>query len=74
MIGPYYERDVFHGHDHDERPEHERQDAEQVSLLDGPIAARDEQAFLQRVERARADVAKHDPERAEREPPQSGAM
>jgi hypothetical protein len=36
--------------------------------------AQDEQAFLERVQRARADVAEDDPEGAQRESPQAAGM
>ena len=73
MVGPHHEHDVFDGDHQDQRPEHQRQDAEQVDPVEGlAVGGGDVEAFLERVEWARADVAKHDAQRAERELPDPG--
>ncbi len=64
VVGAHDEAEVLDRHHHDQRPEHERQDAEQIAHR-SVGAARAEQALLQRVQGAGADVAKHNPERAQ---------
>jgi hypothetical protein len=72
VVGPHHEGEVLHDHDAHERPEHQRQHAEDV-LGGGRHAVGPGEALLERVQRARADVAVDHPERAEGEPRQSGA-
>ena len=56
--------DVLDRHDDHQRPEDERQDAEHVVLGDRHRVVRAAEDFLQRVERAGADVAIDDAQRA----------
>ena len=62
-LGAHHKRQVLHGHDHDQRPEHKRQDAVEIGVKVGVrrLGGGDE-TFLERVKRARADIAEHDPE------------
>ncbi len=60
VVGPHDEREVLDRHDHRERPEDERQDAEQI-LLGRRDAVLRVDALLDRVERARPDVAEDHP-------------
>jgi hypothetical protein len=60
------EREVLDHHDQRQRPEDQRQDAEDVGLGDRD-GVRPVHALLERVERRRADVAVDDAERAERQ-------
>ena len=60
VIDAHRERDVFDRHDDDQRPDEQRQHAEH-NVLAG--AAGDIEDSLERVERARADVAENDAER-----------
>jgi hypothetical protein len=65
VVGAHDERHVLDRDDQRDRPEDERDDA-----VDGDVAGRDRAVVvrehrLQRVQRARADVAEDDPERAD---------
>jgi hypothetical protein len=63
MLGPHHEDDVFDGHHHDERPDHQGKDAEDVGT--GSVEASGRvQALLERIERAGTDVAEDDAQRA----------
>ena len=59
--------EVLDGDDEGQRPEDEREHAEHVRAASGATPCGPGEALLQRVERARADVAVDDAERAERE-------
>jgi len=62
VIDLHDERDVFETHDDNERPYQERCNAEDVAHT-RRIGAADGKARFERVEWARADIAKHDAER-----------
>ena len=63
VVDPHGEVDVFHGRDEEERPQDQRQRAERrLGVRVGTGVVED---GLERVERARADVAEHDAERRE---------
>ena len=66
VVRPHDERQVLHRDDHRERPEDERQDAEEVGLRRRDAVLRID-ALLDRVERARSDVAEDDSSGQERE-------
>ena len=67
MIGPHHKDDVLHRDDEDQRPEHEREDAEKIGAVDGvAVGGGDMEAFFERVEGACADVAKDHAEREKR--------
>src|SRR5262249_1309957 len=64
IVDRHGDQHVFDRGDQEQGPDHERQHAEQ--LLGTGVAVEIFEDGLQRVERARADVAEHDAERAER--------
>jgi hypothetical protein len=67
VVGLHDEGQILDRDHHDERPEHQREDAEQVGGDEaGLVGAGGQQALLQGVERAGADVAEDHAERAER--------
>ena len=70
IVHPHDEKHVFERDDHDQRPEHQRHDAEHRFLRHRAAGRRGRQAFLERIKRARADVAIDDPDRAERQCPE----
>ena len=65
------QQDIFERDDHDQRPEDQAEHAEDVQRIDGQRVMADED-FLHRVERARADIAIDDADRAHRERDQPG--
>ncbi len=67
VIGAHDEDDVFDRDDDHQRPEDEREDAEHVVGVDRHRVVRAAEDFLDRVERARADVTVDDTQRRERE-------
>ena len=74
IVGAKQDQHVFDGDDEDERPDDQRQDAEDGGLACGLTAARRRQhGFAQGVERARADVAIDDANATERKPPEIAA-
>ena len=68
VVGAHDEREVLERDDEGQRPEHEREHAEDV-LVRGRHAVRPGEALLQRVERARPDVAVDDAERPQGQSP-----
>ena len=74
VVGAEQDDDVFDRHDEDQRPQDQRQDAEDDLARHRPAGGRGRDRFLQRVERARADVAVDDADRAERERPEAGLV
>jgi hypothetical protein len=62
VVGAHDEREVLQRHDHRQRPEHERQNAEHVRRR-GCETVGAGHRLAHRVERARPDVAEDDPER-----------
>ena len=66
VVGAHDEQHVLDGDDQDQRPQDQRQQAEHVLRRDGE-AVRLAEAFLQRVERAGADVAVDDADCGERQ-------
>ena len=70
IVGAEQDQHVFDGDDQDQRPDDERQDAEDHRLERSLAASRRRMhGFAQRIERARADVAIDDADAAERQPP-----
>ena len=67
VVGAHDEGDVLDRDDDRDRPEDERDHAVDVGLGRAHRVVVGGEDSLQRVERARADVAEDDPERAERE-------
>ena len=77
VVGAHHEREVLDRDDHDERPEHDRCHAVGVGLRDLEVDVLER--LPERVQRAGADVAEDDPQRAERQRgdscvPSSGAF
>ena len=73
VVGPHHEDDILHRDHEHERPKHERENAEQVGSVDrSAVRGGDMKAFLERVERARADVTEDDAERQERQTQEVG--
>ena len=70
VVGAQDEQHVLDRDDHDQRPEDERHDAEDHLAREGASSRSGGEGLLQGIERARADVAVHDPERAERQRPE----
>ena len=64
IVGAHDDDDVFDGHDQDQRPEDQRQRAENRVLADPAIG---EQRLLGGIERRGADIAEHDAERRQRQ-------
>ena len=74
IVGAEQDQHVFHGDDEDQRPDDERQNAEDHRLGRGLATARRRQhGFAQGIERARADVAVDDADTAERQAPKIAA-
>jgi hypothetical protein len=71
VVGAQDEHDVFEGDDQRQRPDEQRNDAHDLELGE-PVAPGRPQPLAQRVERAGADVAVDDADRAEHELPGSG--
>ena len=67
------EHDVLERDDHDERPEQQRDDADDFALGEA-VPPGGAQALAQRVERAGADVAVDDADRSEHQLPESGGV
>ena len=67
VVGAHHEQQVLDRHRDDQRPEDQRQHAEDVAGVTPGSACDAGEAFAQRVERARADVAVDDAERGEDE-------
>jgi hypothetical protein len=65
VVRAHDEGDVLDRHDDHQRPEHQRQDAEHVGRVDRHRMVRAAEDFLERVKRARADVAVDDAEGGE---------
>ena len=65
VVGAHHEHQVLDRDDDDQRPEHDRGHAVGVGLRDLEVGVLER--LPERVQRARADVAVHDPQRAERE-------
>ena len=65
VVGTHHEREVLDGDDDDQRPEHDRSDAERRRLVDQEL--RMVERFTERVDRAGPDVAVDDSEGAERQ-------
>jgi hypothetical protein len=61
VVGAQNVHEVLDGHDRRQRPEHERQNTEDIALRDG--YAVDAETLAQRIQRARADVPVDDSER-----------
>ena len=71
VVGAHDHQHVLHrDHDH-QRPEHQRQDAEHRGVVGRQAVVRRER-FLDRVQRAGADVAEHDADRAEHHGAEAG--
>jgi hypothetical protein len=66
------QQDVFQRDDDDQRPQHQRDDAEHIVALQDAFALRVDvvDAFLESVERAGADVAEHDADRCQGKRPE----
>ena len=73
VVGPEDQPDVLEGDDEDQRPDQHRGDADHLRL-DEPVAAGRVQRLAHGVERAGADVAVDDADRAESERPESGSV
>ena len=69
VVGLHQEQHVFSGDDDQERPNDERDDADHLDRSEFRALELAERG-LQRIERAGADVAEHNPDRAEREHPE----
>jgi hypothetical protein len=68
VVRPQQDEDIFQRHDEHERPQDQRQHADDnVARHVGPAAGRGGHRLAKGVKRARADVAVHDAERAEGE-------
>ena len=67
VVGAQHEGDVFDGDDDRQRPEDQRQHAENLLGRGRRATGRRMQRLAQRIDRARADVAIDDAERAEHE-------
>ena len=74
VVGAQQDDDVFDRHDEDQRPQDQRQDAEDDLARHRPAGGRGRDQFLERIERARADVAVDDADRAERQRPEAGLV
>ena len=70
IVHAHDEKHVFERHDHDQGPEDQGHDAEHGFAGHRAAGRRGRQAFLQRIERARADVAIDDADGAERQRPE----
>ena len=66
VVGAHHEQQILDRHDDDERPEDERQHAEDVGSRHRNRMSSGE-AFAERIQRARPDVAVHDAERSKNE-------
>ena len=74
IVGAQQEQHVFERDDDNQGPEDQRQHAEHGRLRDDAVrSAGGQNGFAQRVERARADVAIDDADRAEGERPERAA-
>ena len=74
IVGAEQDQHIFDGDDQDQRPDDERQDAEDHRLERSLAASRrGMHGFAQGIERARADVAIDDADAAEREAPKIAA-
>ena len=70
VVGPHQQHDIFQRHHDDQRPQDQREHADDDGWRDGGVllaAGRGEDRLAQRIERARADVAIDDAERAQRQ-------
>ena len=70
VVGLHQEQHVFRRDDDQQRPDDERDDADHLVGAEARAFELAERG-LQRVEGARADVAEHDADRAEREDPEA---
>ncbi len=74
VVGAHQEQHIFGGDDDQQRPDDERDGADHLTLADIGVLELAERR-LQRIERAGADVAEHDAERAQRQNPElAGAV
>ncbi len=69
VVGQHQEQHIFRGDDDQQRPDYERDDADDLGRPQRGALELAERG-LKGVERARADVAEHDADRAEREHPE----
>jgi len=71
VVGPQQHDHVFEGDDENQGPEHQGQHADDALARHGAAGARGLNGFAQGVERAGADIAVNDAERAERQGPEA---
>ena len=71
IVHAHDERDVFQRDDDDQRPQHQRFDAKHHFAGQRAVALRREQALLDRIKRAGADIAIDDADAAERQRPEA---
>ncbi len=71
VVRPHQEDDVFHGHDHDQGPEDERNQAGDLKLRRNTVLAGVDQGLLHGVQRRRADIAEDDADRADGQRPET---
>ncbi len=69
VVGLHQEQDIFRGDDNQQRPDNERDDADDFRGAEGAFELT--QRRLQRVKGARADIAENDADRAKRENPEA---
>ena len=69
VVRLHEEQHVFRRHDDQQRPDDQRHDADDLTNAEAGILEMAERG-LQRVERAGADVAEHDADRAQRQEPE----
>ena len=67
VVGPHHEGQVLDADDDDERPEHERQQPEDVGLAHRQLVGAAFERLAHGEQRVRADVAVHDAEGADGE-------
>ena len=72
VVHPHDQHHVFEGHDDDQRPQHQRHHAEHHLSGQGASAFGGDQAFLERVEGARSNIAVDDTDGTERQRPETG--
>ena len=72
VVGAQQEEDVFQRDDERQRPEDQRQDAEDFGLVTAPPCCRGARRLAKGVERAGADVAVDDTDAPDGERPESG--
>ncbi len=73
VVGAHDEHDVLQRHDHDQGPDQQRDDADDLALGE-TVAPRGPQTLAQRIKRAGADVAIDDADRSQHQLPESGRV